>query len=46
LDNLPPHPSHPGRICSVLVLWFCGRKNIKDNKKNMALLHFEIKIVI
>jgi hypothetical protein len=34
----PPYPL-PGRICSgCLLFWFCWRENIKDSKKDIAVL--------
>jgi hypothetical protein len=34
----PPHPASRQNLFCPLVLQFCWRKNIKDNKKDMAFL--------
>jgi hypothetical protein len=38
LGHLPPAPTPSFQAEPVVVLWFCWRENIRDNKKDIAFL--------
>jgi hypothetical protein len=42
----PSPPTYGQNLFCRLLLWFCLRENIRDNKKDIVFCYFEVKIVL